>query len=80
VFNLEEYMNNEFLRPRENSCKWFNEFGVVRIRQYIREGRKAKFSHKNNCMNRFKPYKKKWTKGKIWWRMIRVKWWLKRLK
>jgi len=29
VFNLEEYMNNEFLRPRENSCKWFNEFGVV---------------------------------------------------
>jgi len=53
MFNLEECMNNEFLRPRENSCKWFNNFEVMRRRQYVREGRKAKFSHKNNCMNWF---------------------------
>jgi len=26
VFNLEEFMNKEFLRPRANSCKWFNKF------------------------------------------------------
>jgi len=53
VFNLEECMNKEFLRPRENSCKWFNDFGVMMRRQYIGEGRKAKKILKNNCMNRF---------------------------
>ena len=59
-------MNNEFLRPRENRCKWFNDFGVVRRAQYIGTRGKAKFLHKVNCMsrftyylNRFKPYKTK---------------------
>ena len=46
-------MNNEFLRPRENSFKWFNNFGVKRKRQYIGKASKAKFLHKSNCVNRF---------------------------
>jgi len=57
-------MSNEFLRPRENRCKWFNTFEVVRRVQYIGAKGKAKFSHKMNCVNRFtyylnwfKPYK-----------------------
>jgi len=30
VFILEECMNNEFLRHKENKCKWFNVLGVMR--------------------------------------------------
>jgi len=29
VFNLEENMNNDFLRPRDNRCNWFNDLGVM---------------------------------------------------
>ena len=53
MFNLEECMNNEFLRPRENSCKGFNEFGVMRRTIYIVRGDKTQFSHKMNRLNRF---------------------------
>ena len=53
MFNLEEFMNKEFLRHRENSCKWFNGLGGGRRWVYIvREG-KCKISYKNNYMNRF---------------------------
>jgi len=71
VFNLEECMNNEFLRPRENRCKWFNDFGVMRIKQYIGEGRKAKFSQKNNCLNRFTYWLNRFKPCK---KVICVKW------
>jgi len=57
-------MNNEFLRPRENGCKWFNHFGAMRRRLFIERGDKTKFSHKNNrlnwftkCLNRFRQQK-----------------------
>jgi len=53
MFNLEECMNNEFLRPRENRCKWFNCLGVVRRSVYIVKGEKTQFSHKINRLNRF---------------------------
>jgi len=56
VFNLEECMNNEFLRPRDNRCKWFNTFGVVRRSVYIVKRKKAQFSHKINILNRFTKY------------------------
>ena len=46
-------MSYEFLRPRENRCKWFNEFGVMRRRIFIERGDKTKFSHKHNRLNRF---------------------------
>ena len=46
-------MSNEFLRPRENRCKWFNTFGVMRRRLFIERGDKTKFLHKNNRLNRF---------------------------
>ena len=35
MLNLEEFMFNEFLRPRENICKWFNELWVVWRGVYI---------------------------------------------
>jgi len=53
VFNIEECMNNEFLRPRENSCKWFNNFEVVERSVYIVKGENTQFSHKINRLNRF---------------------------
>jgi len=53
VINLEECMNNEFLRPRENRCKWFNKFVNVWRRLYIVRVDKSKISHKNNLVNRF---------------------------
>jgi len=53
MFNLEEFMDKEFLRPRENRCKWFNDFRVMRRRVYIVKEGKAKFRTKNNSMNRF---------------------------
>jgi len=53
MFNLEEFMNNEFLRPRENRCKWFNNLGVMREWVYIVNECKCKFSSKNNYLNRF---------------------------
>jgi len=56
MFNLKEFMNKEFLRPRENSCKWFNDFGVTRKWVYIESDGKCKFSHKNNWMNQFTKY------------------------
>jgi len=80
-------MNNEFLRPRENSCKWFNKLGVVRRRLFIERGDKTKFSHKSNwvnrstnLMNRFKPYKTKQEGEKNGCKMERVKRYLNRLK
>ena len=39
-------MNNEFLRPRENRCKWFNILGVMRKWVYIQRSGKCKISHK----------------------------------
>ena len=64
MFNLEEYMNNEFLRPTENSCKWFNALEVMRMILFIERGDKTQNSHKtkwvnrfNYWVNRFKPYK-----------------------
>ena len=53
MFNLEECINNEFLRPRENRCKWFNKFGVMRKCVYIEKDGKCKISSKNNRVNRF---------------------------
>jgi len=46
-------MNNEFLSPRENSCKWFNGLGVMRKCIYIEKCGKRKVSAKNNTVNRF---------------------------
>ena len=57
MFNLEEYMNNEFLRPRENRCKWFNTFGDVKRSVYIVKGEKTQLSHKINRLNRFRQQK-----------------------
>jgi len=53
VFNLEGCMNNEFLRPIENRCKWFNALGVMRKCVYIEKGGKCKIAAKNNIVNRF---------------------------
>jgi len=46
-------MSNEFLRPRENRCKWFNALGVMRKCVYVEKGGKCKISAKNNRVNRF---------------------------
>ena len=46
-------MNNEFLRRRENSCKWCDELGVMRRILFIEKGDKNEFSHQNNIVNRF---------------------------
>jgi len=80
-------MNNEFLRPRENSCKWFNKMRVMRRRLFIERGDKTKFSQKSNwvnrfsnLMNRFKPYKTKQEGEKNRCKMERVKRYLNRLK
>jgi len=74
VFNLEECISKEFLRPRENRCKWFNAFGVMRRRLFIRRGDKTKFSHKNNrlnrftkCLNRFRQQKDRQEKYEGWY-------------
>ena len=80
MFNLEECMNNEFLRPRENSCKWFNNFGVMRRKVYIVMKGKYKILSKMNWANRFRPYKTKQEKTKMWWRMMGVKQELNRFK
>jgi hypothetical protein len=53
MFNLEEFMNYEFLRPRENRCKWFNTLDVMKKWVYIEGSGKCKISHKNNIVNRF---------------------------
>jgi len=53
VFNLEECMNNEFLRARENRCKWFNVLRVMKGRLYIERSGKTKFLHKIKRVNRF---------------------------
>jgi len=57
VFNLEEFMCNEFLRPRENSCKLFNNLEVMRRGTGIVRRNKAKISHKINMVNRFRQQK-----------------------
>ena len=74
MFNLEECMNNEFLRPRENRCKWFNILGVMREWVYIEKKGKCKFLAKNNSVNwfskwvnRFKPLKDKAAKNEDWY-------------
>ena len=46
-------MNNEFLRFRENRCKWFNNLEVEKKSVYVVKGEKTQFSHKNNILNRF---------------------------
>jgi len=46
VFNLEEFMNNEFLRPKENRCKWFNNVGVMREWVYTENECKCNFRAK----------------------------------
>jgi len=53
MFNLEECMNNEFLRPRENRCKWFHVLGVMRMWVYIERSGKCKITAKNNIVNWF---------------------------
>ena len=64
MFNLEECMSNEFLKPRENRCKWFNKFGVEGKGVYIVKGKKTQFSYQNNrlnwfikCLNQFRQLK-----------------------
>ena len=80
-------MSNEFLRPRENRCKWFNDLRVMRRRLFIERGNKTKFSHKSNwvngftnLMNRFNPYKTNQEGEKNRSKMERVKRYLNRLK
>jgi len=70
-------MNNGFLRPRENRCKWFNCLGVMKKWIYIEIVGKWKFSSKNNFvnrftkyLNRFRPLKTKLEKRRILWRLI----------
>jgi len=46
-------MSNEFLRPRENRCKWFHEFEKEERSVYKVRGEKTQFSHKINKLNRF---------------------------
>jgi len=53
VFNLEEFIDKEFLRPIEDRCKWFNNLGVVGRRVYIVKEGKYKILNQNNIMNRF---------------------------
>jgi len=38
VFNLEECMSSDFLRPRENRCKWFKYFGCYEEMCVYRKG------------------------------------------
>jgi hypothetical protein len=49
MFNLEEFMCNEFLRPKENSCKWFNNLGVMRMGVYIVKKGKCKILNKTTA-------------------------------
>jgi len=77
-------MNNEFLRTRENSCKWFNNLGVMRKCVYIEKGGKCKISAKNNrvnrftyCMNRFRELNDKPDEQ---WKWIRIRHKLNRFK
>ena len=80
MFNLEEFMCNEFLRPIENSCKWFNILEVMRRGAYIVRDGKSKISNKNNNMNqfnkrvnRFKPLYDILGKTRVLWRLIRIR-------
>jgi len=77
-------MNNEFLRPRENSCKWFNVLGVMRKCVYIEKGGKCKISAKNNWVNRFtycvNRFKQLNDKPDEQWRLIRIRHKLNRFK
>jgi hypothetical protein len=79
LFNLEEFMNNEFLRPRENICKWFNTFGVMWMWEYIEKEEKCKFLFRNNYLNRFikslnqsRQFKTRLEKRKMIWWLIRI--------
>ena len=65
LFNLEECMNNEFLRPRENRCKWFNNLGVMRRSVYIYLGGRCKNSAKSNIVNQFRNQEEK--PDGLWW-------------
>jgi len=74
VFNLEKFMNYEFLRPTENRCKWLNCLGVTRKFVYIEKGGKCKISAKNNivnwftkCVNRFKQLNDKQDDHEDWY-------------
>ena len=74
-------MCNDFLRPRENSWKWFNVLGVVRRRLYILRGDKSAFSHKNNMVNRFtkwvnrfREHKNKLKTHEGWYYLVH--WWI----
>jgi len=84
VFNHEECMNNEFLRPRVNSCKWFNDLGVMRKCVYIEKGGKCKISAKNNRVNWLTYYLNRFRqlndKPDEQWRLIRIRHKLNRFK
>ena len=76
-------MNNEFLRPRENICKWFNTFGDVERSVYIAKGEKTQFSHKINRLNRFTKclnWFRQQNQTREVWRMIQFKTKLSRFK
>ena len=74
MFNIEECTSKEFLRHRENRWKWFNTFGVMRTRLFIRRCYKTRFSQKNNrlnrftkCLNRFRQLKDRLEKYEGWY-------------
>jgi len=77
-------MNNEFLRPRVNSCKWFNDLSVMRKCVYIEKGGKCKISAKNNRVNRFTYYLNRFKqlndKPNEQWRLKRIRHKLNRFK
>ena len=67
-------MSNKFLRPRENRCKWFNNFGKEERSVYIVRDEKTQFSHKFNklnrftkCLNRFRQQKDRPEKYEGWY-------------
>jgi len=43
VFNLGKFINKEFLRPRENSCKWFNKFLACEEVSIYKKGEQVQF-------------------------------------
>jgi len=70
-------MNNKFLTPRENRCKWFNNLKFMRKWVYIERGTKFKFSFENNyvnrfikCLNRFIQFDSKLGKRQKIWRLM----------
>jgi len=77
-------MNNEFLRPRENRCKWLNNLGVMREWVYIVNEDRCKFSSKNNYLSRFTKSMNRFRQHKYTpeeqWRLMRFRQKLNRFK